>query len=191
VQFIRTSLQNAWLIQLEPHGDHRGLFSRLFCAREFGQAGLMARFSQINTSFNTRKGTLRGLHYQISPHSEVKVVRCLRGALYDVITDLRPDSTTFGQWYGVLLAAEHQTMLYIPQGFAHGFITLEDGTEALYLIGGYYAPQAERGICWNDPWFAIDWPEVPVEISVKDRTWPRFDLESSGIETFRGLLGID
>jgi dTDP-4-dehydrorhamnose 3,5-epimerase len=118
------------------------------------------------------------------------VVRCIRGALYDVIADLRPDSPTFGQWYGVALTAEHRTMLYIPQGFAHGFVTLEDDTEALYFMSGYYVPHAERGICWNDPWLAIDWPEAPVEkISVKDRTWPPFNPAFHGIENFRGLQG--
>jgi dTDP-4-dehydrorhamnose 3,5-epimerase len=187
VKFIPTPLQGAYLIEMERKGDERGFFARAFCAREFAQTGLATDFCQINNSLSTGRGTLRGLHYQLGASAEVKVVRCVKGALYDVIADLRPDSPTFGRWYGATLSAENRTMMYVPRGFAHGFLTLTEDTEVLYLVSAYYAPQAERGICWNDPWLAITWPAEPVEISAKDRAWPPFDPVFHGIESFRSL----
>jgi dTDP-4-dehydrorhamnose 3,5-epimerase len=191
VKFIPTSLQDAYLIEMERNTDARGFFARLFCAREFEEAGLVAGFGQINNSLTSRRGTLRGLHYQIAPWSEVKVVRCVAGALFDVIADLRPDSRSFGQWYGAVLDAENRLMMYVPQGFAHGFLTLADHTEALYFMSGSYAPQAERGICWNDPWLSVAWPAEPVEISAKDQRWPSFDPVYHGVSGFLAVASTD
>jgi dTDP-4-dehydrorhamnose 3,5-epimerase len=187
MKFIPTPLADACLIEMERKGDSRGFFARAFCEREFEQAGLATRFCQINNSQSARKGTLRGLHYQIGAASEVKVVRCVSGALYDVIADLRPDSPTFGRWFGATLSAANRTMMYVPRGFAHGFLTLADETEVLYLVSAFYEPQAERGLRFDDPWLAIDWPAEAVEISPKDRAWPRFDAAFHGIESLRGL----
>jgi len=138
--------------------------------------GLVTKMVQANVSFNHRKGTLRGMHYQAAPHREVKLVRCVRGALYDVIVDLRPDSVTYKNWLGVELNQDNGRMLYVPQGFAHGFQTLVEDTAVDYLVSEFYTPQAERGLRWNDPVFAIEWPEVGNRtISEKDRNWPDFN----------------
>lgn len=187
MQFNPTPLSGAYTIDLERKGDDRGFFARLFCRDEFSQAGLVSNFVQINNSLTGRKGTLRGLHYQLPPSAEVKVVRCVRGSLYDVIVDLRPDSATFGRWYGETLSAENRRMMYVPQGFAHGFLTLEDDSEALYLVSALYDPKLERGIRYNDPAFAIAWPVEPREISEKDRGWRDFDAEWHGTAGFKGL----
>ena len=175
MQLRETPLSGAWLIDLERKGDSRGFFARLFCERAFAEAGLEANFVQINDSLSAGQGTLRGLHYQLPPHQEVKVVRCIRGALWDCIVDLRPDSSTFKQWFGVTLSAENRTMLYVPRGFAHGFITLTDDAEVIYLVSAPYAPEQERGLRWDDPAIGIDWPRVPTEMSDKDRNWPSLD----------------
>jgi dTDP-4-dehydrorhamnose 3,5-epimerase len=185
--FHETGLRDAWLIDLERKGDERGFFARLFCENEFGAAGLETQFVQINTSLSARAGTLRGMHYQLAPSAEVKVVRCIRGALWDCIIDLRPQSATFGKWFGATLSAENRTMMYVPRGFAHGFITLTDDVEAFYLVSAFYAPEQERGLRWDDPFFGIEWPREPVEISAKDRAWPSFDPEYHGVEGFRSL----
>jgi dTDP-4-dehydrorhamnose 3,5-epimerase len=187
MKFIPTPLTDACLIEMEPKSDERGFFARAFCEREFERAGLATRFCQMNTSFNTKCGTLRGMHYQLAPSSEAKIIRCVSGALYDVIADLRPDSPTFGKWHGTTLSAGNRIMLYVPHGFAHGFLTLTDATEVFYLHSAFHAPGAERGIRWDDPWLAIAWPGEPVEISAKDRTWPPFDPAVHGIENLRGL----
>jgi dTDP-4-dehydrorhamnose 3,5-epimerase len=177
MKFTQTPLPGAYVIELEKRGDERGFFARFFCRREFADIGLNSAIVQINTSLTAERGTLRGMHYQLPPRAEDKVVRCIRGALYDCILDLRPDSDTFGQSFGIELTAENRTMLYCPKGFAHGFLTLADHTEALYLVTEYYAPELERGIRWNDPRFGMEWPEPPTHLSEKDRNWPDFDPE--------------
>jgi dTDP-4-dehydrorhamnose 3,5-epimerase len=173
--FTETPLKGAYLIDLEQHGDERGFFARVFCEREFAEHGLATRIVQTNDSLSACKGTLRGMHYQLAPKSETKVVRCLHGALHDIILDLRPDSPTFGQTFGADLTADNHRMMYVPKGFAHGFITLADGTEAFYLVDEFYAPECERGVRWDDPRFAIPWPSQPVVISEKDRGYRDFD----------------
>lgn len=175
MKFLPTPLAGAHLVELERRGDDRGFFARLFCEREFAAAGLETRFVQANNSLTARRGTLRGMHYQLPPAAEVKLVRCLRGALYDVILDLRPRSPTFGQSFGAELTAENRTMMYVPRGFAHGFLTLADDTEALYLVSAFYAPEEERGVRFDDPRFSIRWPIAPTEVSAKDRAWPDYD----------------
>lgn len=180
-----TSLRDAWLLDLDRKGDSRGFFARLFCEQEFEAAGLEAGFVQINDSLSAKAGTLRGLHYQLPPFSEVKVVRCIRGALWDCIVDLRPDSPTFRKWFGVTLSAENRTMLYVPRGFAHGFVTLKDDAEVIYLVSAPYAPDHERGLRWNDPAFAIEWPREPAEMSDKDAGWPLFDPDYHRVEALR------
>ncbi|MEN3793067.1 dTDP-4-dehydrorhamnose 3,5-epimerase [Fulvimarina sp. MAC3] len=186
--FHETPVHGARLIELEKRGDDRGFFARFFCEKEFGEAGLETRFVQINNSLTGKAGTLRGMHYQLPPHGEVKVVRCIRGALYDVILDLRPDSPSFGQSFGAELSAENRMMMYVPKGCAHGFVTMTDDTEALYLVSDFYAPDAERGVRFNDPKFAIEWAVEPVEVSEKDGKWPDFDPEFHGVEAMRGLV---
>lgn len=175
MKFTRTPLDGAFLVDLDRRGDDRGFFARFFCCREFEQQGIDARVQQVNTSFTRQSGTLRGMHYQLAPKAETKVVRCLRGALYDVILDLRPQSATFGQHFGATLTPENRTMLVCPRGFAHGFLTLEEDTEVLYLVSEFYAPECERGLRWNDPRFAIQWPSPPRHLSDKDRSWPDFN----------------
>ncbi|ALK08436.1 dTDP-4-dehydrorhamnose 3,5-epimerase [Blastochloris viridis] len=186
MKFLPTPLNGAYTIELEKRGDDRGFFARFFCEKEFAQAGLETRFVQINTSLSGKKGTLRGMHYQLPPAAEVKVVRCLRGALYDVIVDLRAGSPSFGKWFGAELSAENRTMMYVPRGFAHGFVTLTDDVEALYLVSAFYAPEAERGARWNDPAIGIEWPVEPAELSDKDRNWPDLDPQFHGFELMRG-----
>jgi dTDP-4-dehydrorhamnose 3,5-epimerase len=188
MKFIETPLKGAYLIELEKRGDNRGFFARFFCENEFSQQGLVNRFVQINNSLTAKKGTLRGMHYQLQPDAEVKVVRCIKGALYDAILDLRPDSPTFGKSFGAELNEENRTMMYVPKGFAHGFVTLADDTEALYLVSSFYAPSLEKGIRYNDPRFAMNWPVMPTEVSEKDGQWPDFDPAFHGIETLKGLL---
>src|SRR5271157_3463638 len=173
--FTETPIPGAFLIDLEKRGDARGFFARAFCEKEFAAGGLVTRFVQVNNSQSAQKGTLRGMHYQLAPMAETKMVRCIRGALYDIILDLRPGSPTFGQSFGAELTAENRRMMYVPKGFAHGFFTLADDTEALYLVDEFYAPESERGIRWNDPRFAIRWPAQPNVISDKDRNFPDFD----------------
>jgi len=188
MKFIATPLLGAFLIEIEPRGDERGFFARFFCEREFADAGLETRFVQINNSLTASRGTLRGMHYQLPPAAEVKVVRCLRGALHDVIIDLRPDSSTYGRWFGTDLTAENRVMMYVPRGFAHGFITLSDATEALYLVSAFYAPQQERGVRFDDPQFGVRWPVPPVELSAKDRAWPNYAPDGLDSAQLRGLL---
>ena len=184
--FQDTPLQGAFTIDLEKRGDERGFFARLFCEVEFAAAGLESRFVQINTSGSAKRGTLRGMHFQLPPAAEVKVVRCIRGALYDVIVDLRPDSPSFRKWFGAELSADNRRMMYVPRGFAHGFMTLEDDTEALYLVSAFYAPQQERGLRFDDPAIGIEWPLVPGEMSDKDRSWPDLDAAWHGLSTMTG-----
>ena len=187
MKFNNTPLQDAYTIELEKRGDDRGFFARLFCTEEFSNQGIVSSYTQINNSLTSKKGTLRGMHYQLPPSAEVKVVRCIRGSLYDVILDLRPDSPTYGEWFGETLSAENRLMMYAPKGFAHGFVTLEENTEAIYLVSDPYASDLERGIRFDDPEFNIEWPITPVEVSEKDRSWPDFDREWHGIDALKGL----
>jgi dTDP-4-dehydrorhamnose 3,5-epimerase len=172
--FQPTTLRDATLIEPERREDPRGWFARTFCEEEFARAGLATRFVQHNASANPRAGTLRGMHYQHAPHAEVKVVRCTRGALFDAIVDLRPDSPTCGRWEGFELTAENGRMLYVPEGFAHGYLTLADDTEASYLVSYPYTPGAEGGLRYDDPAFAIAWPVAVAVISDKDAAWPPY-----------------
>jgi dTDP-4-dehydrorhamnose 3,5-epimerase len=188
MKFHPTPLSGAFTIELDKRGDDRGFFARLFCDQEFGAAGIPTAISQINNALSSRAGTLRGMHYQLAPSAEIKVVRCIRGAVYDVIVDLRPDSPTFTQWFGAELSAENRLMMYAPRGFAHGLMTLTDDAETLYLASTPYDPQRERGLRYNDPRFGIVWPRSITEISEKDRTWPDFHPDFHGIESLRGLI---
>ena len=172
--FTETPLKGAYLIDLEKRGDERGFFARAYCEREFSGHGLVSQFVQVNNSLSAVKGTLRGMHYQLVPKAETKLVRCIRGALYDAILDLRDGSPTFGVRFGAELSAENRMMMYVPKGFAHGFLTLTDDTEAFYFVDEFYAPECERGIRWDDPRFAIQWPGQPIVLSEKDRSYRDF-----------------
>jgi dTDP-4-dehydrorhamnose 3,5-epimerase len=175
MRFRETRLKGAYEIDLELHSDDRGSFARTYCWREFEAHGLNPRVVQCNVSCNKQRGTLRGMHYQEAPYQEDKLIRCLRGALYDVIVDLRRDSPTFRQWTAVELRAQPgqpSGMLYVPAGFAHGFQTLEDDTEVSYQMSEFFAPEAAQGFRWNDPAIAIDWPEPVRMMSDRDRQYP-------------------
>jgi dTDP-4-dehydrorhamnose 3,5-epimerase len=173
--FTEAPIRGVHLIEMEKRGDERGFFARAFCEKEFGSRQLATRIVQMNNSLSARKGTLRGMHYQLAPKAETKVVRCIRGALFDIVLDLRRGSPTFGKTFGTELSAENRRMLYVPKGFAHGFVTLTDDTEAFYLVDEFYSPEHERGVRWNDPKFAIQWPIQPVVMSDKDRGYRDFD----------------
>ena len=175
MRFHETDLPGAWTIDLEPTRDDRGFFSRIFCAREFAARGLVTNFVQHSLSFSATRGTLRGMHFQAPPHSEVKIVECVKGAIWDVIIDIRPQSPSFGYWTGVELTAKNRRQLYIPVGFAHGFETLTDDVEVRYLISSFYEPLAARGFRHDDPAFAIRWPLPVMVISDKDKAWPNFN----------------
>jgi len=172
--FTETGQQGAYLVEIERLEDERGFFARSWCAREFQARGLNPRLAQCNISYNAKKGTLRGMHYQVQPHAEAKVIRCTMGALYDVIVDLRAGSPSFGRHFGVILSPSRRNMLYVPEGFAHGFLTLADETEAFYQMSEFYTPEAARGFRWNDPAFAINWPEDIRVISERDRAYPDY-----------------
>jgi dTDP-4-dehydrorhamnose 3,5-epimerase len=174
--FHPIKLKGAYLIELERREDERGFFARSWCQREFEAHGLNPRLVQCNISFNEKKGTLRGMHYQAPPYQEAKLIRCTAGAIYDVIIDLRRDSETYKEWIAVELTAENHTMLYVPEGFAHGFQTLRDKTEVFYQMSEFYMPPYSRGVRWNDPQFKIIWPETEKRIiSLKDQTYPDFE----------------
>ena len=173
--FTETRLQGAFLVDLEPRGDERGFFARAWCRNEFEARGLNVDLVQANVSFSRDRGTLRGLHFQREPHAETKLVRCTRGAIYDVIVDLRPQSATYGEWIGVELTSDNHRMLYVPENFAHGFITLTDDVEVMYQVTAFYAPAAEGGLRYDDPALGIVWPEEVRVISDKDRSWPDFE----------------
>lgn len=173
--FTEGALRGPYVIDLEKHQDHRGFFARAFCQREFAEHGLAEDMVQTNVSFSARRGTLRGMHYQRPPHEEAKLIRCTRGALYDVIVDVRPDSDTYGEWMGVELSADTHRMFYVPEGFAHGFLTLEDDTEVVYQVSAFYTPGAEQGLRHDDPALGIEWPAPVQVISEKDLSWPPFE----------------
>lgn len=174
--YHKTSLSGACLIDLELHRDDRGFFARSWCVREFAEHGLNPTLVQCNVSYNRQKGTLRGMHYQEAPFAEAKLVRCVRGALYDVIIDLRPDSPTFKHHFGAELTAENRRALYVPEGFAHGFLTLQDDTEVFYQMSQFYSAEHSRGLRWNDPAFGICWPAEVAVISERDRQYADFLL---------------
>jgi dTDP-4-dehydrorhamnose 3,5-epimerase len=174
MRFIETNLRGAFRIEPERREDGRGFLARTFCTSEFAAHGLDTQIAQCNVSFNPRSGTLRGMHFQVPPHEEAKLLRCTRGSIYDAIVDLRPDSRTFRQYFGLKLSANTGNMLYIPKGFAHGFLTLEDDTEVFYQMSDAYVPEAGRGVRWDDPAFAIRWPLAVNVISERDRTYPDF-----------------
>jgi dTDP-4-dehydrorhamnose 3,5-epimerase len=172
-----TKLKGAFIIEPERFEDERGFFARMWSEGELAALGSDARFIEGNISFNLRRGTLRGMHYQAAPHGQAKLVRCTRGAIFDVGVDLRPGSPTFGQWVGVELTAHNRLALYLPGDFGHGYLTLEDDTEVYYQVTGAYAPQSARGFCWNDPAFRIVWPDTgELIINGRDREYPDFQL---------------
>lgn len=172
--FTEAEIPDVYTIRLTPHVDERGFFARGWCQREFQEAGLPSRVVQMNISSNRHKGTLRGFHYQIAPHQEDKLLRCLRGAVHDVVIDLRSNSPTFMRNMAIEMSAGDQLMLMVPKGCANAFLTLADDTEVTYLVSEFYAPVAERGVRWNDPAFNVPWPAVPSVISGKDMSWPDF-----------------
>lgn len=173
--FSETKLPGVFEVHLEPKPDGRGFFARSWCQREFEEHGLNPKLVQCSVSFNTRKGTLRGLHYQAAPRPESKLIRCTRGAVYDVVVDLRRDSPTFKAWIGVFLNGADRKMVYVPEGCGHGFLTLEDETEVFYQISEFYCPELARGVRWDDPSFQIVWPGEVEVISERDRTYPNFE----------------
>jgi dTDP-4-dehydrorhamnose 3,5-epimerase len=175
VIFEPTKLAGVFVIRLDRHPDDRGFFARTFCVRELRDAGLDPEIVQSSVSYNRTRGTLRGMHFQASPHEENKIVACSRGAIYDVAVDLRVDSPTFRRWIGVRLTADEANALYIPKGFAHGFLTLEDHSTVTYDISAYYEPASARGFRHDDPAFGIEWPSPPVVISEPDRSYPAFE----------------
>jgi dTDP-4-dehydrorhamnose 3,5-epimerase len=173
--FHRMKLPGVVEIELDLHRDERGFFARSWCQNEFEAEGLNPKTVQCNVSFNEKKGTLRGMHYQAAPHAEAKLVRCTRGAIYDVVIDLRPESPSFKRWVGVELTSDNRRMLYIPEGCAHGFLTLEDQTEVFYQMSEFYHPKLARGVRWDDPTFQIVWPVKVEVISERDGTYPDFE----------------
>jgi dTDP-4-dehydrorhamnose 3,5-epimerase len=172
MKFHPTTLNDCWLIELEPVQDERGSFSRTFCAREFSARGLRTIFPQHSVSTTVKRGTVRGMHFQRDPHNETKLVRCVRGKIWDAVVDIRPNSPTFGRWQGFELCKENRRQLYIPEGFAHGYQSLTDDVEVSYLISTFYAPEAAWGIRHDDPAVRIAWPLPISMISDKDRSWP-------------------
>ena len=174
--FKEARLKGAYVIELEQLQDERGLFARSFCQKEFEEHGLNPCIVQCNISYNKKKGTLRGMHYQVPPYEEAKVVSCIRGSMYDVIIDLRPDTDTYCQWFAIELSASNYKMLYIPEGFAHGFQTLEDDTAVFYQMSEFYHPECARGVRWDDPAFGIKWPDYIRSVSEKDQQYPYFIL---------------
>ena len=174
MRFVELPLPGAFIVEIEERRDDRGFFARSFCGDEFSRQGLIAHFPQCNISFNEHRGTLRGLHYQADPRPEVKLVRCTRGAIYDVIVDLRPASETFRQWRGVELTADNRRALYIPAGFAHGFQTTTDGAEVFYMMGDVYVPELARGVRWDDPRLGVAWPLPAPRMSERDASYPDF-----------------
>lgn len=174
--FTELELKGAFLIDIERLEDERGFFGRIWCKEEFREHGLNTSLVQANVSYNKFKATLRGMHFQKKPFQESKLVRCTKGSIYDVIIDIRPESNTFKQWIGVELNDVNRRMLYVPEGFAHGFMTLQDETEIYYMITEYYTKKAESGIKWDDPEINIEWPLDPLIVSDKDSNHPKFDL---------------
>jgi len=172
MRFEPTPLTGGYLIHLDPRVDDRGSFARAFCAQEFAAHGLETSFVQTNISTNVHAGTVRGMHFQRAPHAEVKLVLCTKGALYDVIVDMREGSQTYLRWFGAELSEQNGVTMYVPKGFAHGYQTLGDGATALYMVSAFYVPQSEGGLRFDDPRLAIKWPRAVTELSDKDAKWP-------------------
>jgi dTDP-4-dehydrorhamnose 3,5-epimerase len=179
VIFAETTLKGSWIIELQQFSDERGFFARSFCQNEFASYGLKTDVAQCNVSFNLKKGTLRGMHFQLPPKAEAKLVRCTRGAIYDVIIDLRPESDTYCNWTAAELTESNHRALYIPEGFAHGFQTLEDNCEVFYQMYEFFAPECSAGVRWDDPAFSIEWPLATPVISAKDLTYAGFQKITS------------
>jgi len=177
--FTETKLKGAYVLDIEKLEDERGFFARSWCRREFESHSLNPQLVQCNISFNSHKGTMRGMHYQVKPYEEAKLIRCTMGSVYDVIVDIRPHSPSFKQYLGIILTHGNYKMLYVPEGFAHGFLTLEDNTEVFYQMSEFYAPDHARGFRWNDPVFGIEWPEDVQVISNRDRDYPDFNVKGS------------
>lgn len=175
MKFIQTPLEGAYVVELEKREDERGFFARAFCVDEFAEHGLKTEIKQSNLSGSVQKGTTRGLHYQVAPMAEVKFIRCIKGSVFDVLVDMRPESPTYKQWFGLELSEQNQTAIYIPEGFAHGHQTLEDNSQIMYLTTQVYSPEHERGIRWNDPAIGVEWPLEPTVVSDKDQSWPLLD----------------
>lgn len=176
MRFVALGVPGAFLVEIEPRADERGAFARTFCAREFAARGLAAGLVQTSLSLNTRRGTLRGLHWQAAPHAEAKLVRCVRGRIYDVLVDVRPQSHAFRQHVAVELTADERNAVYIPEGVAHGFLTLDDACEVHYAMSEFHAPDAARGARWDDPAFGIVWPAAVEIVADRDRDWPPFAI---------------
>jgi len=174
MRFLKTDLPGLTVVETEKHSDDRGSFARTFCHDEFAAAGLSPNFVQCNTSYNRKRGTLRGMHYQSEPYGEAKLVRCTAGRIWDVAIDIRPDSQTYLQWFGVELSAESANALFVPKGFAHGFQTLTDDAEVFYQMSEMYHGEASSGVRWNDPTFLIEWPLHDPILSERDATYPDF-----------------
>ena len=185
------AFRGAWVAALPRHADDRGFFSRVWCRRENAERGGKPEIAQANLAHSLRRGTLRGLHYQAAPFQEAKSVVCIRGAIWDVMVDLRPESPTFLRWLGIELSAENPRQVHVPAGCAHGYQALTDDTDVLYHSSAFYTPDAERGIRWNDPRFGIEWPfpDMPI-LSAKDRAWPDFDAGSMLGESIAGVSGL-
>jgi dTDP-4-dehydrorhamnose 3,5-epimerase len=183
MRFTPTTVDDVHIVDIDRIRDERGFFARAWCTNEFGQQGLNARIAQANIGYSERRGTLRGMHFQVPPHEEAKLVRCTRGAVFDVVVDLRRDSETYLQWVGVELTADNARMLYVPPGCAHGYLTLTDGTELFYQTSEFYERAAARGVRYDDPAFGIDWPVEIRVISEQDRSWPLIEeLEGKGTQ---------
>src|SRR5688500_17780012 len=180
--FHETPIAGAYVLELERKQDHRGFFARIWCASELAEKGLKAEIVQSNVGFSTRKGTLQGLHFQVAPHTEVKVIRCTRGAIYNVIVDLRPNSPTRAQWFGVELNEENGKILYVPEGCAQGYLTLQDNTEINYHTSRQFAPDSASGVRYNDSAFQIVWPGEIAVISDQDRAWPEYSLRADKLK---------
>jgi dTDP-4-dehydrorhamnose 3,5-epimerase len=179
MRFAKTPLAGLWVISSEPHEDIRGRFVRTWCKKEFEEQGIDFLPVQANMGFSLTKGTVRGMHFQRTPATEAKLIRCTRGAIFDVTVDVNPDSFTYGQWFGIELSADNQTMLYVPEGYAHGYQTLEDNSEIYYLTSGYYTPKLAAGVRFNDPFFNIKWPLPVTLVSEQDSSWPSTKLNEA------------
>lgn len=181
MRYTPLPLEGAFLIDMDKLQDERGFFARVYCAKEFQERGLESNFVQVNNSLSVQKGTLRGLHYQIPPYQETKLVRCIKGSCYDLIVDLRKESKTYGDAFGAVLSMDNHRMMYVPKGFAHGFLTLEENTELVYMVSEYYHPKHERGIRYDDKALNINWPEKVTVVSERDLKHPNFDLATGGM----------
>jgi dTDP-4-dehydrorhamnose 3,5-epimerase len=179
LRLIETEVQGAYVVEIQPIEDARGFFARAWDAEEFAEAGLSCRISQINMAFNHSAGTIRGMHFQVEPHAEAKLIRCIAGAIFDVVADLRPDSPTFMKWAGRLLTSRNRLALYVPEGCAHGYLTMEDNSEVMYHVSQFYSPGSEGGVRCDDPALGIVWPRDVKVISDKDRSWPDYSPTAS------------